>query len=76
MTAAQPKAWPQPTREDHERFCQAEGWERVREAKGRTGTHHVTYELARMERPGTSHPDLAPARPDGLRPGYLEPYPP
>lgn len=38
--------WPQATREDHERFCRAEGWRRVRDAKGRTGTHHVTYELA------------------------------
>ena len=37
--------WPQPTREDHERFCQVEGWRRVHDAKGRTGTHHVTYEL-------------------------------
>jgi hypothetical protein len=39
-------AWPQARREDHERFCLAEGWLRVRDAKGRTGTHHVTYELA------------------------------
>jgi hypothetical protein len=38
-------AWPQPTREDHERFCMVEGWQKVRDAKGRTGTHHVTYEL-------------------------------
>ena len=37
--------WPQPTREDHERFCRAEGWRRVSDARGRTGTHHVTYEL-------------------------------
>lgn len=37
--------WPRATREDHERFCRAEGWRRVRDAKGRTGTHHVTYEL-------------------------------
>ncbi|MEU7916564.1 cytotoxic translational repressor of toxin-antitoxin stability system [Microbispora bryophytorum] len=37
--------WPQPTREDHERFCKAEGWRRIRDARGRTGTHHVTYEL-------------------------------
>jgi hypothetical protein len=60
MTAAQPKAWPQPTREDHERFCQAEGWVRVRDAKGRTGTHHVTYELALWDgqvlRTRISHP--------------------
>jgi hypothetical protein len=38
-------AWPQATREEHERFCQVEGWLRVRYPKGRTGTHHVTYEL-------------------------------
>jgi hypothetical protein len=44
MTAAQSKAWPQLTRADHERFCEVEGWRRVRDAKGRTGTHHVTYE--------------------------------
>jgi hypothetical protein len=37
--------WPQPTREAHERFCVTEGWRRVRDARGRTGTHHVTYEL-------------------------------
>jgi hypothetical protein len=37
--------WPQPTREDHERFCKNEGWRRLRDARGRTGTHHITYEL-------------------------------
>ncbi|GLX04417.1 hypothetical protein Misp03_13440 [Microbispora sp. NBRC 16548] len=37
--------WPQPTREDHERFCKNEGWRRIRDARGRTGTHHVTYEF-------------------------------
>ena len=37
--------WPAPTRADHDRFCQVEGWRRVRDAKGRTGTNHVTYEL-------------------------------
>ncbi len=36
---------PAPTRKDHEAFCEAEGWIRVRDARGRTGTHHVTYEL-------------------------------
>jgi hypothetical protein len=45
MTGAQPKAWPQPTRADHERFCEVEGWQRVRDAKGSAGTHHVTYEF-------------------------------
>jgi hypothetical protein len=52
--------WPQPTRADHERFCQAEGWQRVRDAKGRTGTHHVTYELVLWDgqvlRSRISHP--------------------
>jgi hypothetical protein len=38
-------SWPQPTREVHDRFCQIEEWRRVRDARGRTGIHHVTYEL-------------------------------
>lgn len=37
--------WPPPTRDDHERFCKAEGWAPVRDSRGRTGTQHVTYEL-------------------------------
>ncbi|MEU0242235.1 cytotoxic translational repressor of toxin-antitoxin stability system [Nocardiopsis sp. NPDC006198] len=37
--------WPRPTREDHDRFCRAEGWRPVRSARGGTGTHHTTYEL-------------------------------
>ncbi|MCO5974803.1 cytotoxic translational repressor of toxin-antitoxin stability system [Actinoallomurus soli] len=37
--------WPQPTRKDHECFCVTEGWHRVRDARGRAGTHHATYEL-------------------------------
>lgn len=53
-------SWPQSTRQDHERFCLNEGWERVRDARGRTGTHHVTYELAlpdgRILRTRVSHP--------------------
>lgn len=52
--------WPQPTREDHERFCKNEGWRQVRDARGRTGTHHVTYELdlpdGRILRTRISHP--------------------
>ncbi|HEY9392098.1 MAG TPA: cytotoxic translational repressor of toxin-antitoxin stability system [Mycobacteriales bacterium] len=52
--------WPAPTRADHDRFCQVEGWRRVRDAKGRTGTHHVTYELGlpdgRVLRTRISHP--------------------
>lgn len=52
--------WPQPTRQFHERFCQVEEWARVRDSRGRTGTHHVTYELAlhdgRVLRTRVSHP--------------------
>ena len=52
--------WPAPTRADHERFCVLEGWRVVRDAKGRTGTHHVTYELTlpdgRTIRTRISHP--------------------
>ena len=53
-------SWPEPTRKDHEAFCTAEGWQRVRDARGRTGTHHVTYELTlpdgRILRTRISHP--------------------
>ncbi|GAA4224332.1 hypothetical protein GCM10022254_03530 [Actinomadura meridiana] len=52
--------WPQPTRQDHDRFCRTEGWQPVRDARGRTGTHHVTYELGlldgRILRTRISHP--------------------
>jgi hypothetical protein len=62
-------SWPQPTRADHERFCRTEGWRRVRNARGRTGTHHVTFELdlpdGRVLRTRISHPvdrtDYGPA---------------
>jgi hypothetical protein len=53
-------SWPSPTREDHERFCRIEQWNRVRDARGRSGTHHVTYELGlpdgRVLRTRISHP--------------------
>jgi hypothetical protein len=53
-------SWPPPTRQDHESFCQVEEWDRVRDARGRTGTHHVTYELnladGRILRTRISHP--------------------
>ncbi len=53
-------SWPQPTRKLHEQFCEIEGWERVRNTRGRTGTHHVTYELGlpdgRILRTCISHP--------------------
>lgn len=53
-------SWPQPTRKDHETFCRIEGWRPVRDARGRSGTHHVTYELdlpdGRILRTRVSHP--------------------
>lgn len=52
--------WPQAAREDHDKFCSIEGWHRVRDARGRSGTHHVTYELdlpdGRVLRTRISHP--------------------
>lgn len=52
--------WPQPTRKDHDTFCRVERWRPVRDARGRTGTHHVTYELdlpdGRILRTRISHP--------------------
>ncbi|WP_156758267.1 cytotoxic translational repressor of toxin-antitoxin stability system [Actinokineospora pegani] len=53
-------SWPQPTRKAHDAFCQNEEWRKVRDARGRTGTHHVTYELdlpdGRVLRTRISHP--------------------
>ncbi|HET8657900.1 MAG TPA: hypothetical protein VFM55_02760 [Micromonosporaceae bacterium] len=53
-------SWPAPTRNVHDQFCKNEGWRRVRDARGRTGTHHVTYELVlpdgRILRTRISHP--------------------
>jgi hypothetical protein len=47
------------SRRDHNRFCQVEGWEQVRNARGKTG-HHLTYELnlpdGRVLRTRISHP--------------------
>lgn len=52
--------WPQQTRKDHDTFCRVEQWRRVRDARGRTGTPHVTYELdlpdGRILRTRISHP--------------------
>lgn len=52
--------WPQPSRQTHEKFCRVEDWTQVRDARGRTGTHHVTYELSlkdgRVLRTRISHP--------------------
>ncbi|MEO6794104.1 MAG: cytotoxic translational repressor of toxin-antitoxin stability system [Mycobacterium sp.] len=53
-------SWPAPTRADHDKFCRVEGWVLVRDATGRTGTHHVSYELVlpdgRILRTRISHP--------------------
>jgi hypothetical protein len=53
-------SWPAPTRKDPETFCLTEGWQHVRDARGRTGTHHVSYELhlhdGRILRTRISHP--------------------
>lgn len=52
--------WPAPTRADHTAFCRIEGWTPVRDAVGRTGTHHITYQLhlpdGRVLRTRISHP--------------------
>ncbi|WP_093152698.1 cytotoxic translational repressor of toxin-antitoxin stability system [Saccharopolyspora antimicrobica] len=52
--------WPPATRKDHDTFCRVEEWTEVRNARGRTGTHHVTYELGlpdgRILRTRISHP--------------------
>jgi hypothetical protein len=52
--------WPAPTRQDHQKFCEVEGWALVRDARGRSGTHHVTYEWplsdGRLLRTRVSHP--------------------
>lgn len=37
---------PTPTRKDHETFCLTEQWTQRKRATGKTGTHHVNYELA------------------------------
>lgn len=37
--------WPASTRSHHDKFCQVEGWKVVRDARGRTVGHHLTYEL-------------------------------
>ena len=39
-------SFPAPSPDDHRRFCETEGWQRVRSASGRRSTHHETYELA------------------------------
>lgn len=55
-----PSGFPAPTRKDHQQFCVTEGWVQVRNARGKTGSHHVTYELhlpdGRVLRTRVSHP--------------------
>ena len=53
--------FPAPTRKDHQAFCEAEGWELVRNARGKTSGHHaLTYHLhlhdGRILRTRISHP--------------------
>ena len=38
-------SYPAPTRRDHLRFCEIEGWNIVRSGAGKRSTHHETYEL-------------------------------
>ena len=40
-----PVSHPSPTRQDHLRFCQIEGWRQVRSAVGKRSAHRETYEL-------------------------------
>jgi len=53
-------SFPAPTRADHQKFCEREGWTQVRTARGKTGTHHITFELTlpdgRILRTRISHP--------------------
>jgi hypothetical protein len=37
---------PNPTRKDHQAFCETEGWTLRTSATGKRGTHHVNYEFA------------------------------
>jgi len=52
--------YPTPTRSDHQKFCENEGWRQVRNARGGAGSHHITYELTlpdgRVLRTRVSHP--------------------
>ncbi len=38
-------SYPAPTRRDHLRFCEVEGWAVVRSGTGRRSVHHETYEF-------------------------------
>ncbi len=52
--------FPTPTRADHQKFCENEGWTTVRDARDRKGGHHITFEYAlpdgRVLRTRPSHP--------------------
>lgn len=37
--------YPAPTRRDHLRFCEIEGWNVIRSGTGKRSKHHETYEL-------------------------------
>ncbi len=51
---------PAPTRKHHEKFCVAEGWIRVTDARGRAVSHHATFTFATPQgdilRTRISHP--------------------
>jgi hypothetical protein len=51
---------PAPTRKHHEKFCVAEGWTRVTDARGRAVSHHATFTFATPQgdilRTRISHP--------------------
>jgi len=53
-------SWPAPTRKDHQDFCQIEGWEQARNARGGKGSDHVKFKLTlpdgRVLRTKVSHP--------------------
>lgn len=38
-----------PSRRDHQKFCTNEGWTEVRNARGKSTQHHITYELALVD---------------------------
>ena len=33
------------SRREHQRFCEVEGWQEVRNSRGKPTQHHITYEL-------------------------------
>jgi hypothetical protein len=37
------------SRRDHQKFCDTEGWQAVRNARGQGVGHHITYELALLD---------------------------